>query len=820
LENLIRDIKHGVRSLLRDKGFAATVLLTLAVCIAGYTATFAIVNSVLLRPLPVPNANAIVLMANEYPKAGAGDQEVSGAPDYYDRLRAVTALQEQAMFDQIDTTLKVNGKAEQVAGMEVTPSFFKLVGISPARGRAFTPEEGEIGHDHEVILSHALWQQLCGSDPSAIGRELHLALTPFTIVGIMPRNFVFLYPEVRFWVPLSFTAQQKTQYHSNNWMDIGRLKPGATIAQVQAQVNAINAANLGRFPELRSLIINSGFYTKVEPLQQMLVKEIQGALYLLWGGAVLVVLIGGLNITNLALARWNVRGKEIATRLALGAGRAQIARQSIAENVLLAGAGGLAGVGLGSALLRALAALGLDNFPRAQEVRIDGAVVLVSLALAVVVGVLVGLVPLAGAFQLNLSGMLREGGRTGTSSVGTRRLRQSLVGAEIGLAFVLLAGAGLLLASFRHLLAVDPGFTTQGVVTASTDVPQSYRTAADLRNLMNRALDAIRRLPGVAAAGATTAIPFGNNLNDSVITAEGYAMKPGESFISPYYLIVTPGYFQAMQIALIRGRYFDEHDNENAPPVIIVDQQLARHFWPNRDPIGQRMYNSANLQDPYKPGADTHWFQVVGVVGNVRLADLAGTGSAYGAYYFPYAQAPSRDYTFAVRSSAGTAALVPQLRAAMARIDPDLPLSDVKTMKERATLSMSSRRTSLLLALAFGGLALFLSAIGIYGVLAYLVAQRRREIAIRMALGSTGAAVVKLVLKECLVLVALGLAVGLAGAAALQKAVANQIYGVRPLDPLVIGGVTVLLGMIALAACAVPARRAIRVDPIEVLRYE
>jgi predicted permease len=821
MENLIRDIKLGVRSLFRDKGFAATVLLTLAVCIAAYTATFAIVHSVLLRPLPVPDANAIVLMANLYPKAGAADQDVSAVPDYFDRLRAVTALQEQAMFDQINLTLDVNGTAELVPGLEVTPSFFKLIEIAPARGRSFTPEEGAVGNDHEVILSNALWQQLYGGDPSAIGRELRLDATPFTIVGIMPRNFVFLYPEVRFWVPLAFTAQAKTQYHNNGWYDMGRLKPGATIAQVQAQVNALNAAKLERMPELKAFLVNAGFYTKVEPLQHMLVKEVEGALYLLWGGALFVLLIGGLNVANLALARWSGRGKELATRMALGASRAQLSRQLIVENVVAAGAGGIMGILLGAALLRAVAAIGLDRFPRAQEVRIDSTVVLVSLSLAVAMGVLVGLVPIASAFKLNLNTMLRENGRSGTSGTRTRRLRQCLVGAEIGLAFVLLAGAGLLLASFRRLLAVDPGFTTQGVVTASMDVAQArYRTDGDLRNLMSRALDSIRRLPGVTAAGATTTIPFGNNENDSVIMAEGYAMKPGESLISPHYLTVTPDYFQTMKIPLMRGRYFDDRDNETAPSVIIVDQQLARLFWPNRDPIGQRMYTSANLQDPNKPGANTHWFQVVGVVRNVRLVDLAGTGSAFGTYYFPYAQAPSRVYTFAVRSAAEATAVVPALRTAIAQVDPDLALSDVKTMEERATLSMSSRRTSLLLGLAFASLALFLSAIGIYGVLAYLVAQRKREIAIRVALGSTGAGVVRLVLREGLVLVALGLAAGLAGSAGLQKAVANQIYGVRPLDPLVISGVTVLLGTIALAACALPAWRAVQVDPVAVLKEE
>lgn len=818
-ENLIQDFKLSARSLLRDKGFAATVLLTLAICMAAYTATFAIVHSVLLRPLPIPNADRIVLMANVYPKAGVVDQDISAAPDYFDRLRAVTALQGQAMFDPIVTTLKVNGPAEQVPGMEVTPSFFKLIGIGPVRGRAFTAEEGEIGNDRKVILSYALWQQLYGGDPSALGRELRLNTTPFTIVGVMPRSFVFLYPEVRFWVPLSFTAQQKKEYHNNNWENIGLLKPGATIAQVQAQVNALNAANLDQFPEFKPFLINAGFYTKVEPLQHMLVKRTESALLLLWGGAALVLLIGGVNIANLALERWSGRGKELATRLALGASRAQLARQLIVENALVAGAGGVLGVLLTTPLLRLVAAIGIDRFPRAEEVRLDGTVVLITLGLAVAVGVLVGLMPIAGAFKLDLNNMLREGGRTGTSGTRTRRLRQVLAGAEVALAFVLMAGAGLLLASFHHLLSVDPGFTSQGVVTASVDVPASYRTDGDLRNLMNRTLDSIRRLPGVATAGATTTIPF-TSPNDSVIMAEGYATKPGESVLAPHYLIVTPGYFQAMRIALIRGRDFEERDNENAPAVIIVDEQLARHFWPNRDPIGKRMYTSNDLENPYRAGADTQWYQVVGVVRNIRLVDLAGTGSPVGAYYFPYAQAPRRDYTFAVRGNARAAAVVPALRKAMAQIDPDLALADVKTMDDRATLSMSTRRTSLLLALAFGGLALFLSAIGIYGVIAYMVAQRSREIAIRMALGSSRAGVVGLVLRQGLTILAIGLAAGFVGAAGLQKAIANQIYGVRPLDPLVIGAVTVLLGAIALAACAVPTHRATRLDPVAVLKEE
>jgi predicted permease len=821
MESLLRDIKHGLGSLLRDKGFSATVMLTLAVGVAAYAATFAIVNSVLLRPLPGPNAGSIVLMSNEYPKAGAGDQSVSSAADYFDRLRAVTALEEQALFQQTDATVEIDGTPQRVPAMNVTPSFLRVVGISPAIGRNFTEQEGETLGDYRVILSDGLWHQLYGGDTSALGRVMRIGGLPFTIVGVMPKDFVFVYPEVRLWALAGFTAQEKAGYHNNSWANIGRLKPGATIAQVQAQVNALNASNLDRLPQFKDFVINAGFYTRVEPLKHVLVKDVESALYLLWGGAVFVLLIGGLNVTNLALARWSARSKEIATRLALGAGRAQIARQSIAESVVVAGAGGLAGVLLGRALLRLLGAVGLDQLPRADEVRVDGTVVLVSLGLAVLVGVLVGLVPLASAFKVNLSGVLRDSGRTGTSGAGTRRLRQGLVSAEIGLAFVLLAGAGLLLSSFRHLLAVDPGFKSHGVATGSvTPTEARYKNNTDLGNLMDRGLEAVRRSPGVVAAGATTAIPLGENLATCVILAEGYVMKPGESIIAPFRSSVTPGYFEAMNIGLVRGRYFDERDNQSGAPVVIVDEKLARHFWPNRDPIGQRMYQSDSPKEPTKPGAHTIWFQVVGVVRTVRLDDLAGSQDAFGAYYFPYALAPERYYTFAIRTAGEAGGGSSVLRTAMAHVDPDMAVFDMKTMDERAAHSMAPRRTSLMLAMAFGGLALFLSAVGIYGVLAYLVAQRRREIAIRMALGSTATSVVKLVLREGLSLVGIGLVIGFAGAAALQKAVASQIYGLRPSDPLVIGGVSLLLGAVALAACAAPAGWATRVDPIEVLRQE
>jgi len=576
MENLIRDVKYSARSLLRDKAFATTVLLTLAVCIAANTTTFAIVNSVVLRPLPVPNANEIVLMANRYPNAGAGNLNTSSVGDYYDRLRSVTALREQALFRSADQTLDINGTPEQVPGMAVTPSLFPLLSIAPAHGRTFTAPEGEIGAEQKVVLSDRLWRTLYGSDLSAVGRELRISGRPHTIIGVMPRGFDFVDPEVRFWVPLAFTPGEKAGHHSNNWYHIGRLKTGATLVQVQSQIDALNAVNLERFPQFKDVLINAGFHTKVEPLQHMIIKDVECALYLLWGGAIFVLLIGALNLANVGFARLTNRRKEIATRLALGGSRTQLLRQLVVENVLIAVAGGTAGVFLGVALLRTLAAIGFNRFPRASEVHINGVVILAALGMSVAVGVLIGFMPLANVFKLDVSSVLHDDSRTGTSGVRTRRLRQVLVGAEIGFAFVLLAGAGLLLVSFRNLLGVDPGFTRDRVLTASTNAPRSrYPGDNALGALMNRALDSIRGLPAVVSAGATTAIPFGGDYDDTVMVAEGYVMKPGESLVSPRRLAVTPGYFETMKIALIRGRYFGDEDNASSPPAVIVDEKLA-----------------------------------------------------------------------------------------------------------------------------------------------------------------------------------------------------------------------------------------------------
>jgi predicted permease len=804
-----------------DKGFTVTVVLTIAVCIAANTATFAVVNSVLLRPLPVPEAGSILLMANRYPKAGADFGYNSSSGDYYDRLRDVHVFSEQALFRTNGQTLQMQSTPERVTGMLATPSLFRLLRVSPAYGRAFSDAEGEPGAEHKTILSDGLSRQLFASPEAALGRNIRIGGQPYTVVGVMPAAFNFIDPEVRLWVPAAFTPAQREVRHSNNWQSIGRLKPGATLQQAQSQVDALNRANLDRFPSFKELLLNAGFHTVAMPLGDMLVKEIRGALYLLWGGAAFVLLIGVVNVANLVLARTTVRRKELATRLALGAGAGRLIRQLVTESILVAVAGGAIGGALGTGLLSALAHSGIETLPRAGEIRVDAMVVLAMLVTAALVGIAIGLIPSVQVVRSRVNDVLREESRSGTGGRRARRVRQALVVAQVGLAFVLLAGAGLVLASFRQLLHVAPGFDVKGVVTAATSVPQSlYAKNADAIALMDRALDAIRAIPGVTAAGATTTIPWGGNHSDSVILAEGYVMKPGESVISPEQVTVTPGYFEAMHIAMAAGRAFDRRDNESAPGAILVDERLARHFWPGQNPIGRRMHFPQDIRDLLKTDEHTRWFSVVGVVRPVHTADVEGSGNPVGAYYLPYAQNVQRGYALAIKTTGDTGPILRAVRTRFAAIAPSLALFDVHTMGERGDLALASRRASLTLAMFFGCLALFLSGVGIYGVLAYLVTQRQREIGIRAALGCTAGGVVKLVVGEAAWLLGAGLLVGAAGSVALRSVVAGQLYGVKPLDPLVMSAVVLTLAVVGLAACALPARRATRVDPVTALREQ
>jgi predicted permease len=733
----------------------------------------------------------------------------------------MTVFDEQAVYRRQDMTLGAAGGAERIRGVRATPSFFRLVRAVPVHGQIFSESDGEEGQELKVLLSYGFWQRQLAGDPAAVGRDLRLNGVNYTIKGVLPPGFKFLWAEIDVWIPAAFTAREKSDdsRHSNNWQMIGRLKPGATVALAQQQVDAINARNDERFPHFHQILKDAGFHSVAVRLQDDVVREIRPVLYILWGGVLFVLLLGCVNITNLVMVRSSVRAREIATRAAMGASRPRLARQLFTETTLLAILGGILGIVLGWWALRSITALHLEQLPRGYEIALDPVVVAVVLGLSIVVGLAIGLLPLARLMRLNVNAAIREEGRGGTSGRSASFVRRALATAQVAIAFVLLIGAGLLLASFRAALGIDPGFESRGVVTAVVSLPRStYQEVPSLVTFTGRLLSALRAEPAVVSAGLTSIIPFGGDYSSSVILAEGYQMKPGESLISPMQTIVSDGYFETMKIPLVRGRYFAPSDTADSTPVVIVDERLARKFWPDRDPIGRRMYLPENVKDVLAITPETKFLSVVGVVKEIQVVPPGVAGlDAVGTYYFPQAQSPERGFVVAMRTKVDPESMINVLRKDVSAIDPELPVYEVRTMAARFDEALIGRRVPMLIAIAFGIVALFLSAIGIYGVLAYGVTQRRREIGIRMALGSTRREVFGLVLKDGVKILAIGLALGLGGAYFVGKAMERQLFNVAPSDPWVIGGVLVTLAVIALGAVAIPARRASKTNPMVVL---
>jgi predicted permease len=813
---VVQDLRFATRLLWRDKAYALTVVATLALCVGANTAIFAVVDSILLRPLAIHESDRVVIIYNSYPRAGA----VYGAtavPDYFDRRRETTAFEEQALYIQRGVTLGMPGAAERVVGMDVTPSFFSLVRATPYRGRFFSDAEGEPGNQRKVVLTHGWWQQQFGGDESIVGREVRLDGEPHTVVGILPDTFRFLSPDTRLYRPLAFTPEQKSDEarHSNNWTMIARLKPGAAVARAQAEIDALNARNLERFPQYKDLLVNAGFHTVVKRFQDQLVEDVRGTLYLLWAGVAFLLVIGLVNITNLVLVRSTARMKELAMRRTLGAGLGSLARQMLVEMSVLTLIAAALGVLIAFSALGLLSAAALEQIPRGYDIRIGGRTIGFAVVLALGVGALIGALPLASLRTVNLSQAVREEGRGGTAGPRARLVRRLLVTSQVALAFMLLAGAGLLVASFGRVLAVDPGFEPDGVITGMVSPPQArYKEDAELRTFATRVLERVRAIPGVTHAALADSIPFGQDFSANGIFAEGRVMEPGESILAPNALVVTPGYFETLRISLAAGRYFSDADIDQSMPVAIVDEKLARKFWPRTDAVGKRIFLPTDMETLGKVTDKTRFITVVGVVRTVELFGPAAPRESVGAYYFPFAQSPRRGLTLVMRTAGDPASITPAVRREIASIDPELPFHGIKTMNQRLDDTLVNRRTPMVMAVFFGSVALFLAAVGIYGVLAYQVSQRRREIGIRIALGSEPRRIFRLILNEGAVLVAIGFATGLAGAVAVRGILQAQLYGIGALDPMVLGLVTVTLGLVALLACAIPARRAARVDPL------
>ncbi len=817
MTGLGRDLRAGVRRFVKDAGFSATILLTLAICLGANAAIFSVVDAVLLRPLPVPESDRIVGMGDVYPTITPGDILSNDVPSYFDRRQALTTLEEQAMFTYWYDALTIDGIPREIRGMRVTPSLFRVLRASPAIGRTFTDDEGEIGNHETIILSHALWQRLYGGDSGVLGQSIRLGWTgkPYTIVGVMPPEFSFLdgvrdghggeTSNVQFWIPLAFTAEQKSDSGRTRYgyFHIGRLRPGATVEQVQAQLDAVHAETVQRFPQFN--LDELGMFSLVTPLQEALTRPVSRTLYLLWAGAAFVLLIGAINVANLSLARASRRRRELATRLALGAARFHLVRQLVVEAMVPTLLGGAVGLAVGTAVLQWLWSAGL--LPGSSEVRIGAPAVGFIAAASIVVGLLIGLAPTVTGGAASLNQVLGDGSRTGTSGRRARLLRRGLVVAQVALSVVLLIAATLLFTSFRHLLGLDAGFTPAGVATATVFPPPArYPNAESVLTLLDRILDSVRTIPGVEAAGFTSNIALSGSESPASVSRE--RSEPDDATVIASVVGITPGYFEAMSTPLARGRYFAATDRTKTSAVAIVDEPLAARLWPEEDPIGKTIYRGG-----------VGPFAVVGVVRNVRLEGLTGSIEAIGTAYFPLAQAPAlrRLRWIAIKSSVDPESIVRSFRSALLDIDPDLPLSDVQTMGERTERAVAPQRLASALATMFAVVALFLSMLGIYGVLANLVASRTREIGIRIALGSSVRGVFQLVLTEGVLLIGAGLALGLAGAVWTGGTLEGLVFGVQPTEPRLLAAVTIGTGCVALLACIAPARRATRVNPVDVL---
>jgi predicted permease len=820
MDRLLQDLRFAVRLLWKDRSFAATTVGTLALCLAANIAIFAIVDGVLFKPLPYPAPNELVRVYNTYPGAGVAIAD-NGVPDYFDRRRDIAAFAELGMFRQAGVTVSGSGfaEAERIQSMMVTPSFFRVLQTQPLRGQLFTDAHGEVGQEQVVVLTHGFWQRVFGGREDAVGQDVRLSGLPYRVVGVLPPDFVFLNQEIQLFRPAAFTPQEKSDEsrHSNNWQMFARLGPGATRQQAQSQVDALNAANLQRFPQWRDVLLNAKFATEVVDFQENLIGRRRSTLTMLWGGAIFVLLIGAVNVANLVLVRSTSRIRELATRHAMGATFGRLTRQSLTESVVLALAGGLAGVGLGWWAIQAAPLFGIDQLPSGAIVALDLRVIGFTLLLVASVGVAVGLIPVIAMRRANMAQVIREEGRSGTQGRGPRVMRRLLVTSQVAFALMLLIGAGVLLASFERVLNINPGFEAENLLIGTVSLPASrYADDAALRSTTDRLLERLRSLPGVTSAGVTTSLPFSGSYSDSVILAEGYQMQPGESLISPGQVSVSPGYFEAMHAKLLAGRFFTAQDTERSQKVLVIDEELARRFWPAGDALGKRMYMPANIDNLMAKPTEDQMMTIVGIIEPMRLRGLvehAGERRT-GNYFWPITQRTARTLGVAIRTAQTPESLIGSARREIATIDPELPFFGVRTMEEQMSRSLIDRRTPMLLATGFAVVALFLAAIGIYGVLAYQVSQRRREIGIRMALGAAAGSIFNLVLREGGVIVGIGAGLGVAGAFLLRQTLQSQLYETGAMDPTIVAVVAAVLVVVALIACVLPARRAAKTDPL------
>ena len=806
----MQDIRYALRTLAKQPIFALVAILTLTLGIGANTAIFSLLHQILLRPLPFPEAERLVFVWNSYPLTGLPQASVS-IPDYLDRRAQAPAIEDATLFTNRSVTLAEGGQPEQVRALAVTPSFFSTLRRQPALGRGFTEDEAKPDADRYVILAHGLWTTRFAADPGVVGRDIRVNGLNHRVVGVLPADMRLPSRDVALLMPFAFTPQQMSDQGRGNEFSsmIARLRPGATVEQLQAQMKTIIDRNLDRLPAFRPWVATSGFTGIAVPIRQQLVGDAREALYVLQAGVFVVLLIACANVANLLLMRATGRYRELAIRTTLGAGRGRLVRQMLTEGLVLSAFGAIGGLVLGYAGVRGLVSMSANQIGGVTDVSLHPAVLAFTSALAVVTGLIFGVVPALSVIRGNTASLLKDDGTRGSASRSTGLMRTSLVVAETAFALMLLVGAGLLVKSFARLQDVDPGFSTENVLTAQIALPASrYPDPPAIRAFWERLLDRTRQMPGVSAVGLTSNVPFNGSVSSGSYSIVGYTPPPTEAPPHGRQEVVGGDYFRAMNIPVLEGRPFTSGDTAESQPVVVIDQYLVNRYFPNRSALGQQLRRGG----PTSPA-----LTIVGVVGTINSIDL-GQPVAKERVYRPVTQQSLRSMALVIKTGVDPTTLVSQVRGAVQSIDPEQPIADVRTMDQWVGRSLENRRSPMLLLALFGAVALALSAIGIYGVLAFSVAQRVREFGIRQALGADRQTILSLVLRQGIRTTAIGVALGLAASVWLTKYLQTQLFSVRALDVSVFGAVTLLLLAVAILACYLPARRATRIDPMVALR--
>lgn len=821
MESIVADLKLGFRTLIKRPAFSAVAVVALALGIGANTAIFSVVNSVLLRPLPYDKPERLVAAFDsfpEFPRDGLSELE-------YMTLRGEDkSLAEIAIGNGVNFTLTGAGDSERVQGAVVSSNYFELLGISVALGRGFALDEDLAGKNNVVILSDAFWKRRFGADPRAVGQPVTLSGTNFTIAGVLPSGFKSPI-ELQFaasadvWVGYGFNPGNLNR-GSHGLVTIARLRDGVTLEQAQDETKAIIGRVLAENPTFYPT--DGSFSSYLTPLHTAIVGDVRTALLVLLGAVATVLLIACANVANLSLARSEARQKEIAVRTALGASRSQIVRQLLVESLVLAAAGGAAGLLLARWILDALVAINPGNIPRIEEMGLDLRVLLFTLLVSLFTGVLFGLAPALQAARTDLISTLKEGGRT-SNAQSRGWVRKSLVVTQTALALVLLIGAGLLLRSFWGLQRVPTGFNPEHLLTMRLSPPATrYGSNQQVASLYEGLTTRLQSLPGVQSVAVSDRVPIGGGNSDTIIQIEGHPFELEIARYNTDFRVVSPEYFQTMDQRLISGRYFVEFDREGSPNVTVVNETLAHRQWPDENPIGKRL----RLLDAPPERASSQYMTIVGVVADAKNRTL--TGDTRQDVYVPLRQqtvsmgrlGQSVSMGLLIRTTGNPASLTNAIREEVRAADPDIPITQVRTMEQIIGTAIVRPRFNLILLATFAVVALGLGAIGIYSVIAYSVAQRTHEIGVRMALGAQPRDVLKMVLGQGMRLALAGAGIGLVGAFALTRVMQSLLFQVSPTDPLTFLGVAGLLMLVAILACYVPARRATKVDPMIALRYE